>query len=146
MTDNISIQKLVKYALDGIRELDDAKLAPIVITLEKLCDDEVYSVDQSTVDEIIKRGDTSATRVFDDAQAESVNLLVRQILEVAKDIDVDNQTACRVVEYIQPLLYQDERFAKIGWDLREYMDWYFKDTSRAEREGYADELTRDWWA
>lgn len=68
----------------------------------------------------------------------------QKVLEAATDTNSNNNNLLLVAKYLQPLLSQDDRTVDIGFDLVEYMDWYFKDTTRTQRKQYAKKLMDGW--
>lgn len=143
--------ELEHYAADNIQALvkHDKKLEPIVSLLndiialnpEKnhrtLSDDEARS--------LTKHQDTGAIGTpYSEEAVQIYYRLAKKVLEIATDPESNNKNLSLVAACLHPLLSQDERTFNIGWDLEEYMDWYFNETSHGERLKYAHELLTDW--
>jgi hypothetical protein len=71
--------------------------------------------------------------------------IIFQTLDIAADTHSTNAHMVQVAQYLHPLLSQDDATISIGWDLVEYMDWYFADdlTTAERKKGY-DNLMQDW--
>jgi len=151
MTDTIS--KLATYAADRIHKLaqKDTLLGPL---------DELIA---TRLDSVIERGKT-----LTDKEAESYTIVASGIedfpgysftpeirhacfdiafktLEIAADTHSINDHMVQAAHYLHPLLSQDDATIAAGWDLEEYMDWYFADNlTAAERKKGYDQLMSDW--
>lgn len=83
-------------------------------------------------------------RPFDDKTVHSYYELGEKVLEVATSPSSNNTTMLKVAKCLRPLFSQDDRTIDMGFDLEEYMDWYFRDTPQQERERRARELITGW--
>ena len=82
--------------------------------------------------------------IFSPEELATIHKIARKILELAVKHKDDNTSLQKVVSYLHPLLSQDSRTEQIGWDLEEYMDWYFTTPTETERKARAHELLSDW--
>lgn len=81
---------------------------------------------------------------FDDNLVQACHDIGVMLLNVASDAESNNKHMCLAAKYLHPLFSQDDRTVAIGWDLEEYMGWYFKDTTHVERKKYAKGLIENW--
>ncbi len=142
-----AVQLLKKYAVENIQNIAvvDKSLTPLIDALYDPSVDLIKSPDPDKVRQLTNWMDEKhIPRVFNDQEMTAYKKVVELILEIATNPKSNNKSLCLVSEFLYPVLSQDERFIKIGWDLCEYMDWYFKDTTYDERMKYAEELRNDW--
>lgn len=147
----VTIQKLRRYAAHGIHEL--AKQDPLLASIDALV--QRYIADPNSTVALI--GDQEARKLtkwlpenhigrpFDDQTLQRSHDIGWKVLEVAKNPDSNNANLVKVAGYLHPFLSQDDRTVDMGFDLEEYMDWYFFETTPEEREKYAQELMRNWY-
>lgn len=150
MTTDRTIQILQRYASHGIRELtkQDALLAPIdELVQQTIADSNNTSapIDDKEAKKLIKwLPEDNIGKPFDDRTVQNYLEIGKKVLEVATNPRSNNATLLKAAAYLHPLFSQDKRTVGMGFDLEEYMDWYFKDTTQEAREKYAQQLMEDW--
>lgn len=149
------IPKLLTYATRSIAKLaeTDSSLAPLVTLLRQLpygrgTDDMAISDKEAAkltknFDEEFSKGQELPT-VFSDDDIDIIEKLARKFLELAVDTHSNNAHLKSVARYLNPLFSQDSRTNSVGWDMAEYIDWYFLDTSAEERRKYATDFLDEW--
>ena len=70
--------------------------------------------------------------------------IARALLDIAVTSKDTNQTLCRAAEALHPLFSQDARTEPIGWDLEEYMQWYFDGSDTSAKAKRRKELLESW--
>lgn len=148
-TNNATIEDLKFYASTGIRKLaeQDELLLPLVKLVDKyvkasngarlLTDEEAKKLTRYTPG-------SSIGRPFDVEAVKNYYEIGSKVLDIACDPNSTNAHMLKVVAYLHPLFSQDDRTIDMGFDLEEYMDWYFNETTKQERKESADRLIADW--
>lgn len=148
---------LLSYAIHGCEQLAriDSSLEPVVALLRELSfnmdsNDEVMDDERAT--ELTKSswqefsgGTSNIPLLFNDKDIDTIEKLVRKFLELASDTNSNNNHLTIVArQYLIPLLSQDIRTNGISWEMGEYIDWYFRDTSADERQAHTSKLLNEW--
>lgn len=151
---NEQVERLKRYTFHKIDRVsrEHAWLKPV----KNLFDDivmgdtstDILSDDQAR--ELVKTSQVhavdpgGASEVFTDKESQVLLAIACRILELAVE-DTDRNKTLEQLSHDMYLLYsQDVSLEPIGFDLQEYMDWYFTDPDIDKRRQYADELMRDW--
>jgi hypothetical protein len=150
MNNEQTIELLKRYASFSIERLAsrDEGLQPINDLVQKNLDT-VVNDNEFISDESAKQltkwqqQDVIGTPFSDDMVRACHDIGVK-VLGVASDMKSNNEHLCLVAAYLYPLFSQDSRTVDIGWDLQEYMDWYFNGTTHDERKKYTKELIDGW--
>ncbi len=145
------IQHLRRYASYNIHELtkSDSLLIPLdEMVQEYICkpskDKKRLMSDKEANDFMLFSGYIIG-KPFTNYTVQKYYKIVRKILEIACNPESNNDNITKAVSYIEPLLSQDDRTVDMGWDLGEYIDWYFAgNTTRQEREKDAKDLIGGW--
>jgi len=144
------ITKLEHYASYNINELTkhDSLLGPIndlVQIFVSASHDESHPISDSEAQELTKYlPEDHIETPFSNETVKDYFKIGERILDVATDTSSNNEHLQLVTKYLHPLFSQDDRTVDMGFDLEEYMDWYFQGTSREEREKYVKELLGNW--
>lgn len=147
-TDKLNIEALKRYAEEGIHEL--AKQDELLLPLVKLVDKYVQLSSNAPVlthekaQKLIKFTPGSIDRPFDIVTVKNYYEIGSKVLDIACDPRSNNAHMLKVAAYLHPLFSQDDRTIDMGFDLEEYMDWYFNETTEQERRKSADKLIADW--
>lgn len=150
MTKNdVNIEILGRFTYHKIHELAhdnewlkgiEEKLAQVIKTdapLTVLSDDEIRKV--------TKYSDTAVIgTVFSPHDVQILREIARDFLDLAVDDLGKNEVLVEVAKILHPLYSQDWRTEQIGWDLEEYIDYYFAEPTKVERMKYAGVLLDDW--
>lgn len=147
MQNNEIIQILQRYAANGIANLtkQDAMLQPINELVQKHMDKETgpsNPIDAKTAESLTLW--STQEQPFTEDAVRNFHAVGKQVLEMAIQPTSNNDHLVQVALFLRPLFSRDSRTSVMGFDLDEYMDWYFKDTTRQEREEYAKKLMSDW--
>lgn len=142
-----TIQKLRRYAAQGIDKLtsQDALLRPINELVQKYINkssDTSTPIDDETAKKLVLW--SAREQIFTDDEVRHFHMIGKKILEIAVQPTSNNDHLLQVALYLRPLLSRDSRTSAMGFDLDEYMDWYFKDLPQKEREENAKKLMDDW--
>ena len=144
------IETLKRYACRKIGELarHNEWLKSVEEQLGKMVvakDNELKILSDEEANNLIKFSqEDAADEVFAPHEVQILKDIAREVVNLAvKDVNKNNILQ-KVADILHPLYSQDSRTQQIGWDLAEYMGWYFAAQSKAERAKYADELLSDW--
>lgn len=107
-----------------------------------LSDDQAQELTKTSQAHAVDPG--GASEVFTDKESQVLLAIACRILELAVEDIGRSKTLEQLSHDIYPLYSQDASLEPIGFDLQEYMDWYFTDPDIDKRRQYADELMRDW--
>ncbi len=150
-----AVDSLRNYAIETVGELvarDDA-VRPILESLEAMASGNIaptQPLSDSQARAMTKHAwdfaDASQadSEVFSDEEIEHVEQLARMVLQLAVAAGGDTTELQEAVDALYPFLSQDSRTEPIGFDLQEYMDWYFEVADAGEREKYMHQLLHDW--
>ncbi len=148
-TDNATIENLKPYASMGIHKL--AEQDELLLPLVKLVDKYIKASNGTRIitDEEAKKltkymSGSSIGRPFDVETVKNYYEIGSKVLDIACDPNSNNAHMLKVATYLHPLFSQDDRTIDMGFDLEEYMDWYFNETTEQERRESADRLVADW--
>jgi hypothetical protein len=145
------LSKLRHYAAYNINRLakQDALLEPIDVLVQKHVAVQNNNTELMTDEEADKlinwSPDDNVGTPLSDAEVQHYHAIGKKLLEIATNPNSNNEHMLLIAKYLRPLFSQDHRTIDMGWDLEEYMDWYFLDTSQEERERYAKELMNGWY-
>ena len=154
---HVSIESIKHYTANNVEriashnpslQLISGLLQPLLATDGEIADTHLITDEIAT--QAIKFSATDRIpEVFTEDEVIVVHEAARRILEIAVTaaVTADEDTSRRLVElakYLHPLLSQDSRTEKIGWDLEEYTEWYFATSTWEDRRAYAEELLADW--
>lgn len=147
---NEIIQKLKHYASHNIGEL--AKHDPLLTPVNKLV--QLYIANASNDSILINHKEArklikwypedNIGTPFDEQTVQNYKEIGKKLLDIATNPESNNDNLAKVAAYLHPLFSQDNRTVDMSWDLEEYMNWYFKDTSPDERKKYAKKLIKNW--
>lgn len=145
------IEKLKKYVLENINKL--AKQDAMFIELKNLAyklvlvsNKSVALINKETAEKYSNYSpDDYIGTPFSNEEVNNFHKIGLKILEIATDPKSDNENLTQVANYLYPLFSQDRRTIDMGYDLTEYMDWYFYKTTKNERIKYVKELTDGWY-
>jgi hypothetical protein len=148
-TDNTTIENLKLYASTGIHELakQDGLLLPLIELIDKYIN--ISNDARSLTNEEAKRitkyiPGSSIGRPFDVMTVKNYYEIGSKVLDIACGPRSNNTHMLKVAAYLHPLFSQDDRTIDMGFDLEEYMDWYFNETTEQERRESAEQLIADW--
>ena len=151
---NEQVERLKRYTFHNIDRVsrEHAWLKPVKNLFDDiavsstyrdvLSDDQAQDLTKTSQVHAVDPG--GASEVFTDKEFQVLLAIACRILELAVEDTDRNKTLEQLSHDIYPLYSQDVSLEPVGFDLQEYMDWYFTDPDIDKRRQYADELMRDW--
>lgn len=149
-----NITDLIYYALISIRGLDKSgDFQVITESLNELLhgltpDKKILSDEEANARIVWSDQEHSLSRdipvIFTSDDLGIIKNLIHNLMNLAVKMPDENNNHVLIAKYLHPLLSQDVHTNSIGWDLEEYMDWYFTDPSEEVRQTYAEDLLSEW--